>query len=47
MNYKLIEPVNKDKNLTAVERVLTNRGFLLEDIEHYLNVSDEDILGLD
>ena len=47
MNYKLIEPVNKNKNLTAVERVLTNRGLLLEDIEHYLNVSDEDILGLD
>ena len=46
MNYKLIEPVNKNKNLTAVERVLTNRGLLLEDIEHYLNVSDEDILGL-
>ena len=47
MNYKLIEPVNKCKNLTAVEPVLTNRGLLLEDIEHYLNVSDEHILGLD
>ena len=29
MNYKLIEPVNKCKNLTAVERVLTNRVLLL------------------
>lgn len=47
MKYKLIEPVNKDENLTAVERVLTNRGLLLEDIDHYLNVSDNDILGLE
>ena len=43
MNYKLIEPVNKCKNLTAVECVLTNRCLLLKNINHYLNVSDEHI----
>ena len=27
-----------------MERVLTNRGIKLEDISHYLNTTDEDIL---
>ena len=45
MNYELIQ--NKYKNLTAVEQVLTNRGFNLEDIEHYLHTSDNDILPAD
>ena len=30
--------------LTIVEQVLLNRGFELEDIEHYLNTTDNDIL---
>ena len=30
--------------MSAVERVLTNRGIEYEDIEHYLNTTDDDIL---
>lgn len=41
MEYKLISPRNK--NLTAIEQVLTNRG--ITDINHYLNTSDTDILN--
>ena len=39
MEYKLINP--RDKS-SAIEQVLYNRG--IEDIEHYLNTSDSDIL---
>ena len=30
--------------MTAVQKVLTNRGILLKDIEHYLHTTNEDIL---
>lgn len=41
MKYKLIKPINKD--YTALEQVLTNRGIALEEIPHYCNTTDEDI----
>ena len=44
MGYQLIPPRLPQTNLTAVERVLTNRGIALEDIPHYLNTTDDDIL---
>ena len=40
MNYQLI--AERDKKLSAIEQVLHNRG--IEDVEHYLNTSDEDII---
>lgn len=39
INYKLINPVVYDN---VVEQILSNRG--IEDIEHYLRTSDDDIL---
>ena len=33
MNYNLIKVI--DKELTPVERVLTNRGIDLSEVEHY------------
>ena len=44
MEYQLITPRIPLKNLTAVERVLTNRGIALAEIEHYLHTTDDDIL---
>ena len=44
MEYQLIAPRIPHKNLTAVERVLTNRGIALAEIEHYLHTTDDDIL---
>ena len=44
MKYQLIEPRIPQEGLSAVERVLTNRGIELENIKHYLNTTDEDIL---
>ena len=46
MNYQLIVPDKKyyNHNLSAVERVLTNRGIELADIPHYLNTTNNDIL---
>lgn len=44
MKYQLIEPRIPREGLSAVERVLTNRGIKLENIKHYLNTTDEDIL---
>lgn len=46
MNYQLIVPDKKyyNYNLSAVERVLTNRGIELSDIPHYLNTTNNDIL---
>lgn len=42
MKYRLIEPkVNQD--LSVMERVLTNRGIALGDIQHYLNTSESDV----
>jgi single-stranded-DNA-specific exonuclease len=42
MEYQLI--AERDKKLSAIEQVLTNRG--ITDIDHYLNTSDKDILDL-
>lgn len=44
MRYELITPKNSDPSLGVVERILTNRGIKLEDIEHYLNPSAEDLI---
>ena len=44
MEYQLIAPRIPLKNLNAVERVLTNRGIALAEIEHYLHTVDNDIL---
>lgn len=44
MEYQLIKPLLPQNNVTAVERVLTNRGILLENIEHYLHTTDDDIV---
>lgn len=44
MEYQLITPRIPQENLSAVERVLTNRGIGLKDIEHYLHTTDDDIL---
>ena len=42
MRYKLIEPkVNQE--LSPMERVLTNRGISLENIQHYLNTTKDDV----
>ena len=41
MNYELIAP--RSLSYSAIEQVLRNRG--IEDIEHYLNTSDSDILN--
>lgn len=45
MEYQLIQPRLLDKiNLTAVERVLSNRGIMPENINHYLNTTDDDLI---
>ena len=45
MDYQLIKSsIPQKEDLSAVERVLTNRGIKKEDITHYLNTSDNDIL---
>lgn len=41
MEYKLISP--RRQGYSAIEQVLANRG--IEDINHYLNTSDNDILN--
>lgn len=43
MEYQLIAPRIPQENVTVVERVLTNRGINLGDIEHYLNTTDDDV----
>lgn len=45
MEYQLIEPKIPFNNLNIIERVLTNRGIALADIQHYLNTTNEDILN--
>lgn len=44
MEYQLIAPRIPRADLSAVERVLTNRGIALENIDHYLHTTDDDIL---
>ena len=41
MNYKLINEPNK--NFSAIQQVLYNRGIAEKDIQHYLNLNDTDI----
>lgn len=43
MKYELIKPINP--SYTAIQQILTNRGIALEDIDHYLNVSEQDNLS--
>ncbi len=43
MNYELIKPINDQ--YSVIQQILTNRGIALENIEHYLNVSEEDNLS--
>ena len=46
MEYQLIAPsIPLNAEITAVERVLTNRGIAIHDITHYLHTTDEDILN--
>ena len=46
MEYQLIVPRIPHKEvLSAVEQVLVNRGIAPENITHYLNTTDEDILN--
>ena len=44
MEYQLIAP-RIPVELNAVERVLTNRGIALAEIEHYLHTTEDDILS--
>ena len=41
MKYQLIKPVNS--NYSTIEQVLTNRNIPLEEVQHYLNTTDNDI----
>lgn len=41
MKYKLIREINNNYN--AIEQILTNRGIEYNDINHYLNTTDEDV----
>lgn len=44
MKYSLIQSnFSLGSELTPIEKVLTNRGISLEDINHYLNTTDEDV----
>ena len=45
MEYQLIIPsIPLERELTAVEQVLVNRGIAPDNIDHYLNTTDADIL---
>ena len=45
MEYQLLTPrIPPERELTAVEQVLFNRGIAPENVEHYLNTTDADIL---
>ena len=45
MEYQLIVPgIPLERELTAVEQVLANRGIIPTNVEHYLHTTDEDIL---
>lgn len=41
MKYKLINVINP--KYRVIEQILTNRGIVYNDIQHYLNTTDEDI----
>ena len=42
MNYQLLS--QRQPQLSPIEQVLVNRGIALQDLRHYLNTSDSDIL---
>lgn len=44
MEYQLISE-KQNKELSAVQQVLYNRGINVSDMEHYLNTTDDDILS--
>lgn len=45
MEYQLIAPEFPLKeSMSVVERVLANRGIAPENVDHYLNTTDKDIL---
>ena len=45
MEYQLLAPrIPPERELTAIEQVLFNRGIAPENVEHYLNTTDADIL---
>lgn len=41
MKYKLINQPNKD--YSTIKQILINRGIKQQDIQHYLNLTDQDI----
>ena len=43
LNYQLIAP--RQAGVSVIEQVLLNRGIQLQDVRHYLNTSDDDILS--
>lgn len=43
MEYQLIHPINPE--YSVLEQVLSNRGIKVEDIEHYLHVTEQDNLS--
>jgi single-stranded-DNA-specific exonuclease len=46
MEYQLITPrIPLKAEITAVERVLSNRGIMPSEINHYLHTTDADILA--
>ena len=48
MNYELLMPQTDNltkKELSAIEWVFANRGILPEDIHHYLNTTEQDIIN--
>lgn len=48
MNYELLMPQPDNlikKELSAIEWVFANRGILPEDIHHYLNTTEQDIIN--
>lgn len=48
MNYELLRPQANNlikKELSAIEWVFANRGILPEDIHHYLNTTEQDIIN--
>jgi hypothetical protein len=46
MEYQLIVPgIPLKEELSVVEQVLANRGIAQEDVEHYINTTDADILN--
>ena len=43
MEYKLLAP--RQENLSYIEQVFSNRGMDINDINHYLQTSEEDIIN--